>query len=82
MMVIVLVCMAVMNRFGEREKRGVVCENSPGEIGSRFFMLLVFLFLYLPIFVLIVSSPSTRPRAGRCGPALPWIGTRSCSRNP
>ena len=25
-------------------------------IGSRFFMLLVFLFLYLPIFVLIVFS--------------------------
>ena len=42
-------------------------------IGSRFFMLLVFLFLYLPIFVLIVFSfPASKSRSVWSGFTLDW----------
>jgi len=42
-------------------------------IGSRFFMLLVFLFLYLPIFVLIVFSfNASKSRSVWSGFTLDW----------
>ena len=82
MMVIVVVCMVVMNRFGEGEEQhrdavdrvqrrpgpppeAVKADGGEGprhsgdggcQLGSRALMALVFLFLYAPIFLLIVFS--------------------------
>ena len=49
MMAIVVVCMLVMNRFGDGEEQAVM-------LGNRIFMALVFVFLYAPIFILIIFS--------------------------
>ncbi len=72
MMVIVLVCMAIMNRFGEGEEGCRSCETVPAHRQPLLYAAGL-LFLYLPIFVLIVFSfNASKSRSVWSGFTLDW----------
>ena len=73
MMIIVLICMLIMNKFGEGEETGGDHVNRKPSVFARIFTVLVFLFLYAPIFVLIAFSfNSSKSRTVWTGFTFDW----------
>ena len=56
MMIIVTIFMYMINKFGDGEEQAVMLSKKKSSVGGKIFMALVFIFLYAPIFVLIVFS--------------------------
>ena len=79
MMLVVLICMYVMNRFGEGEEQAVMLSDSavPSWTACSWAWSSS---SCTPPSSCSSSSPSTTPRAAPCGRASPWTGMWSSFR--
>lgn len=75
LMVLILICMGIMNQFDEGGSEDGGGDADMTKTVSRLYMALVYLFLYAPIFILIIFSfndSSTMSRSLWSGFSLRW----------